>query len=446
MFRLCAFILILFSNISFGALNTWSAPTTVAAFGATVSIDDMAMSGDTAIILFRDFPTFNLFTTFTTNHGQTWSTPVFVAANVNNRATIAMNGDGSVVLCAYPVNPSIFTVSSINLGQTWSAPTTVSGAGGRPTVAINSIGNRAYIGFTNNSDNATFVSFSTNQGGAWGASVPIDGGTLPAIATSSLGDKTYFLSMTGSTINSYFSSDLGATWSAATQVTNNARSSPSISISADGEKAFASWADSSNNSYFSYGTNHGANWQLAGAPAPFSSSAGVEIANNDSGTIAIVTGRNTSGDLFSYYTTSNGASWNLINETAGTQLGSGSYVGMNNAGTLGLRVWFNSASNTIFSSFSDFGPPSPVTTTFNVVGKQEKANGLFQIDIVNTLSWNSIPSAETYRVKNTQQQILFDGIANNFYAHEIKNGASTTYFVSYVVGGVESAPVIVTLP
>lgn len=445
MFRLCVFILILFSNISFGALNTWSVPTTVAVLGDGSIIDDMAMSGDTAIVLFRN-PALSLFTTYTTDHGQTWSTPVFVAASVNNTASIAMNGNGSVVLCAYPINPSIFTVSSTNLGQTWSSTTLVSGAGGRPTVAINSIGDRAYIGFSNNSDNATFVSFSTNQGGAWEAAVPIDGGGLSAIATNSLGDKTYFLSTTGTTINSYFSSDLGATWSAASLVTNNARGGLSLSISADGEKAFASWADSSNNSYFSYGTNHGANWQLAGAPAPFPSSVGLKIANNDSGTIAIITSTNLSGDLFSYYTTSNGASWNLINETAGTQQGGRSFVGMNNAGTLGVRVWYNSTSDTIFSSFSDFGPPSPVTTTFNVVGKQEKANGLFQIDIVNTLSWNSIPSAETYRVKNTQQQILFDGIANNFYAHGIKNGESTTYFVSYVVGGVESSPVIVTLP
>ncbi len=111
-----------------------------------------------------------------------------------------------------------------------------------------------------------------------------------------------------------------------------------------------------------------------------------------------------------------------------------------------VAVWQRSeGGNYIIQAASAAEGQSPVT--FSVSGSQFKTSSLFQTDIANKLSWNTISSATSYKVYNSNNALLFQGLEPFYFEHGMKQGRTYQYFVTWINNlGVESARTAVSIP
>jgi len=121
-------------------------------------------------------------------------------------------------------------------------------------------------------------------------------------------------------------------------------------------------------------------------------------------------------------------------------------ISFDNSGN-GVCVWyrFNGIEGRIIQASSIAGQSPAVT--LSVSGSQFKISSLFQKDIVNKISWDSIPGAASYKVYDSSNALLFQGLELSFFDHDKKQGKTYQYFVTWVNNlGAESTPVAVSIP
>ncbi len=200
--------------------------------------------------------------TKSTDHGSTWTAPAQVSGGTwADKPWLATSANGTDVYITWTTRGNLYASSSHNAGVTWSTPLQVTNETGYyyysngGTVLPN--GTAVMVGseYPESGNNTKLtgpipiVVFRTTNGGtSWTRSVPDTLNTGATYATSSVttvasdANGTLVLVYSGSTVvgaNGHVyvrrSTDSGATWSAATEMTNSAGGADATSVAAAGK-------------------------------------------------------------------------------------------------------------------------------------------------------------------------------------------------------------------
>jgi Neuraminidase (sialidase) len=290
-----------------------------------------------------------------------WSVPVDVSNNAGDSAWPAIAADAGTVYVAWDDwttgNDDIFLSKSTDGGFTWSTQLNVSNDAGRsedPAIAIDSgtlylvwdddeFGNYEVL-YSNSTDGgvtwSAAVNVSNTDGSSYSPTIAIDAGTIHAAwYDDTSGNWEIFYSK---------STDGGATWSPAVNVSNNLGWSDNPAIVADSGAAYLTWHDdtSGNNEiFYSKSTDGGVTWST---PLNVSNNTGSSYSPTvviDAGTIRLAWADSTPGNWEIFYSesTDGGATWSTLVNVS------------NNAG-LSFRPRIAIEGGTIHLAWLDYAP------------------------------------------------------------------------------------------
>jgi hypothetical protein len=176
-----------YSNYSTDGGITWNTQTVIYE-GLSLNIvnPDVAISGDKAVVVFGKatsfFPdlSFTLYSCYSFDKGETWSSPQVISSSSGTDIRIAMSG--SNVVAVWDCNDGIYSNFSIDSGQTWHTAQLIDNKGTvgySPIAAIE--GTRVVVVWQQQSDAADYYlnwhvysNYSDDAGESWGTAQMID--------------------------------------------------------------------------------------------------------------------------------------------------------------------------------------------------------------------------------------------------------------------------------
>ncbi len=413
---------------------------------------------------------------YTIDGGASFSTPLDIsisgqsAQNPQIAFDWTVSGKAIVVWSRYNGSHNIIQASvTLDGGASFSTPIDISISGQNasvPQIAFDPFnsGKAVVVWYRFNGTNTIAQASSTMDGGA-SFSTPVDlsitgqGAFSPQIAFAAGKAIALWQRSDGTNviIQSSFSADGGASFSTPIDLSLSGQSASNPQIAIDlfsSGRAIAIWQrpdGSKTRIQASFTTDGGAS---------FSTPIDLSISGQNAGNPQITFDQSTAGRAVAVWLRSNGL--NDIIQSSFTTDGGASFstpvdlsIGGFSAGNPqiavdpsapggAIAVWQRSnGTNIIIQASSRQGIP----VIFSPVGKQFRINSLFQKDIVNEISWESLPAAVNYKVTDSNNAILFEGLGSSFFDHGKKNGAIYRYFVTWINGiGRESSPVMVTIP
>ncbi|MFC2155425.1 IPT/TIG domain-containing protein [Acidobacteriota bacterium] len=320
------------------------------------------------------FPNGEEYFIHSTDNGSTWGAAVNISNSSGRSAEIdiAVDSGGNIDLVWLDTSAAfkqdIYFTRSTNNGSTWSSITNISNRDGAergsPVIAVDSSGN-INVAWIDNYTGDFMVMFnrSTNNGSTWGSNVNItdyskDRGVTD-IAMGSTGDIyvlcDYFTPSPLPVISEdeiYFrrSTNNGATWGAAVNVSNTAAHSRNGRMAVDsiGDINLVWNDDTPGNAeiLFSRSTNSGTTWSW---PLNISGNSGVswtpDIAMDSAGNIHVVWVDSSSGVYEIYFSrsTDNGATWSTavnISNSANSAKSRNPRIAVDSAGDIHV-VWYD---------------------------------------------------------------------------------------------------------
>ncbi len=401
----------------------------------------------------------------TIDGGATFSTPIDISLAGQDAETPQITFDNSgngVCVWSNTTNTMIQAAQTINGGATFLTPVDVSTAGkvaDSPQISFDNSGNGVCV-WHNATDNIIQAAQTINGGATFLTPIALSpAGKVagsPQIAFDNSGNGVcVWLNATDNIIQAARTTNGGATFfsSIDLSIAEQFANSPQISF------------DNSGNGICVWEIFNATNWRIQAARttnggATFSSPIDLSIAGRDA--VASQISFDNSGNGICVWVGSDGAN-NIIQAAQTTDGGATfsspvdvSLAGRNaNAPQIafdpisgnGVCVWqrFNGIEGQIVQA-SSIAMPSP-SATLSVSGSQFKINSLFQKDIVNKISWDSIPGAASYKVYDSNNALLFQGLELSYFDHGRKKGKTYEYFVTWINNlGVESARVAVLIP
>jgi len=431
---------------------------------------------------------------YSTDGGATFSTPIVIGEGSN--ANIGFDGAGKVFVTFNRGALGVFVTLSTDSGITYSTP-----------IKIGSDANSSQIFFDSHSGH--WIAIWTTQGfimqssysadGGLTFSTPINlganGGIYPGFAFDPVTHNGAIAWRNSATVYTAYTTDGGVTFSTPVVIATNATHDSVVKIAFDPVSAASNgvviWVNTSNilqsahtsDGGVTYGTaknifqviTAGVDPQLGfdsavgnaiilsssvvGIQETYSTDGGVTFSTpivlssivdgNSALAFDIITGYAyaswyVSGSIFVTFSTDGGVTFATpvsFGITNPSEKPADIVSALNT-----VVVWpstFGGGDTRIQAAVSFFVEPY----SLSVFGKQQLIKGLFQNDIVNAISWNSIPTAQMYKVRDANNNLLFQGDAQIFYDHGKKQGQNYTYFVSWIDQfSQEVGPVSVTVP
>lgn len=398
----------------------------------------------------------------TNDGGITWSTPVTFSTN-GVWPQVGFDSNHNMFCFIWGNGSSIIGVSTTDNGTSWTTPVTI-GSAYSARIDFDNFGN-GICAMVDSSFNVK-ASKTINGGLSWSAASTFSSGAGGYISYS---DNPLSLDFGGSNqavcvwnrqaggyqIQGAATADGGLNWTSTITLDPSGSNGQFPNVAFENGTAICVWrTESVPNGYIraSRSTDGGIIWQT-----PYIiSSIGADLPQIDMiGSEAVAVWLKSDGLnnlVQAVFSSDAGASWTTpVNISAAGQDALIPQIAMysnvaENAGMAALSVWTrsNGSNNIIQSASTEVLSPSPYS--FSAVGKQSIINGMFQKDVVNQISWNSIPSAVTYRVYNDSNVLLYQG-SGPYYEHGLKIGKQYGYIVAWVdVSGNENDPVVISLP
>ncbi len=315
---------------------TWGGKIKVSTSGTNFDpYPQIAVLGSNAYITWYDQGTSDIFLRRSTDNGTTWK----AIANISNNAgesfypQVAVSGS-NVYVTWYdntPGNYDILFKRSTDNGATWKAVVNISNnAGSSSGQQIAVSGANVYVTWSDTTDSTngnpeTLVRRSTDNGATWKAAVNISNSTgysyNQQIAVSGANVYVTWSDDTDSAGNGEIllrrSTDNGATWKAVKNLSNNIGNSSVPQIKVSGANVYVTWYDDTtgnNEILVRRSTDNGATWK---AVKNLSNNAGrsyapqITIVGSD---VYIVWVDNTPGndDIFLRRSADNGATWKAV--------------------------------------------------------------------------------------------------------------------------------------
>jgi len=208
-------------------------------------------------------------TSFSSNQGQTWSSPATFGSNVIS--LVSLSAQSSKFLAAWITNVRNVSASVSSNGLSWSAPVVIASDGGGETI-------QTFV--TTAATNAGFMAIWTSDllsvgiyvktsfsadGVNWNAPVSIPTAFFPTANKISIaGNANGFLAgFTDDTIDQgyvSFSSDNGMTWGTPVLVAPTLGNNCTLGLGANASGFMAAWVDSSGKIATSFSSDNGATW------------------------------------------------------------------------------------------------------------------------------------------------------------------------------------------
>jgi hypothetical protein len=399
---------------------SWQTPINLSTVSSLADVPQIAFGvGGNAIAVWQRIDGGNLViqASKTIDGGTSWQTPITLSGSSGFPASIPQiafgTGGNAIVVWveANGVNNVINASKTIDGGTSWQTPITLSipslipgQNAGLPQIAFGEGGNAIAVWQRNDGlTNIIQASKTTDGGTSWqtpiNLSITGQDGAIPQIAFGEGGNAIAVWSNNNvgvTSIQASKTSDGGTSWQTPINLSTGTNlGSPQISFRADGN-AIVVWTDVSNEIIqSSQSADSGASWQT-----PINLSSG-------------------------------------LSSRPQIDFGTGSVI----------AVWITTVGINNIVMASSALAPSPSPFTFTVFGKQTTVNSLFQKDIVNEISWNSISEAKAYNVFDSSNQLISQSTSLSFFDHGKKRGISYIYFVTWINSSdVQSDPVMVTIP
>lgn len=439
----------------------------------------------------------SVFAVYSTDGGATFSTPVVIG--VGSSTNIAFDGAGKVFVTFSRGALGVFVTHSSDSGITYSTP-----------IRIGSDANSSQIFFDSHSGHWIAIwttqgfimqsSYSADGGLTFSTPINIganDGGVLPGFAFDPVTHNGTVVWRNSSSILSAYTTDGGVTFSTPIVISTSTSHDSFPQIAFDPVSATSNgvviWTNNSQVLQAAHTSNGGVTYEtpksvftvnvanarpkigfdpLSGnAIVSTSSSIGIQESYSTDGGVTFSTPIVLANAVFS----DPALVFDIITKYA--------YVTWYSPGSQSIFVTFSTDGGVTFATPVSFGITNPNETppdiasalntvvvwpstfgsgdtriqaavsffvessTLSVFGKQQLIKGLFQNDIINAISWNSIPTAQLYKVRDANNNLLFQGNALIFYDHGKKQGQKYTYFVSWIDQfSQEVGPVSVTVP
>ena len=241
-------------------------------------LPQISSEGNNVYVVWSDDTPGNIetFFAFSTDNGQTFSTPKNISDNTGSSVFPQISTEGNNVYVVWadetPGNRDIFFAFSTNNGQTFSTPKNISdNTGFSSPPQISSSGNNVYVVWEDSTpgNQDIFFAFSTNNGQTFSTpdNLSENTGLSQLVQISSSGDNNVYVTWRDFTsgvsgdILFAFSTDNGQTFSTPKNISTNAGSPgvPQISSSGD-NNIFVVWNDNplgNDDILFAFSTNHG---------------------------------------------------------------------------------------------------------------------------------------------------------------------------------------------
>jgi len=397
----------------------------------------------------------------TTDGGASWQTPINLsAASVSADVPQIAFGEGGNAIAVWQRNDGLTNIiqasKTTDGGTSWQTPITLSiGIGAsNPQIAFGQGSNAIAVWSENDGANIIIQASKTTDGGtSWqtpiALSFPLQNAGLPQIAFGEGGNAIAVWQRNdglSNIIQASKTTDGGTSWHTPINlsITGQDAGVPQIAFG-EGGNAIAIWFSNNVGVVTIQASNTvdgGTSWQTPIILSiPGENSVAPQIAFGANGSAVAVWLNTLSGFIQASQTIDGGVSWqtpiNLSSELSSQpqiDFGTGNVV----------AVW-QTNSGIIQASSAITQSPSPFTLT--VFGKQATINSLFEKDIVNEISWNSITEAKAYNVFNSSNQLISQSTSLSFFDHGKKRGVSYIYFVTWINSSdVQSDPVMVTIP
>ena len=169
----------IFSSKSTDGGETFSTPENISNNPGTSALPAIAVNGNNVYIVWNDatFGNFDIFSSKSTDGGETFSTPENISNNPGNSAlpAIAVNGNNVYVIWIDDTDgfDEIFFSKSTDGGETFSTPENISnipGISAFPAIAVN--GNNVYVVWSDDTDGFDEIFFSKSTDGGETFSTP----------------------------------------------------------------------------------------------------------------------------------------------------------------------------------------------------------------------------------------------------------------------------------
>ncbi len=444
---------------------SWSTPIFVSLLGENVSkVTVKCGTNGNAICAWQaGNSTYSIKVSKTNDGGLTWSTPISFSTNgVWPEIGFDSRNDMFCVIWGgyYIGSYYVYASRTSDNGASWSAPATIGSAyAGKIDFDNSGNGICAAVDTLNNIKTST----TTNGGLNWTSFVTVSSGGYTSYTNNPIqldfgGTKQAVLVWPKQVVLVYTkqacsTTDGGVSWSTPVIISNAAANADQTGLAFENGIAIAMWkcgiGDANDYIAATRSIDGGINWST-----PYNiSSLGADLPQVDMiGNSAVAIWLKTDGLnnlVQATFSSNSGASWSTpVNISAPAQDALVPQLAMysnvaENAAFTALSVWTrNNGSNNVIQS-STTNPSN--NYSFSAFGKQSYRNGLFQRDIVNEISWNSLATAATYRVYS-DNVLLYQG-NGPYNQHGLKEKKRYTYTVVWVDGsGVENDAVNISLP
>ena len=261
--------------------STWSALINLSSTSAESDYPFIALDslGNISVVWEEGAPPGEIFFRRSTDNGASWSAAVNISNNSGDSGSpkISVDSSGNINVVWMDNDPgnrdTYFTCSEDN-GATWSQVKNVSNSTDdsfNPDIAIDNSGNINIVWRENATNFDVYYSRSTNNGGSWSQVKNISNSTsisdFPAIAVDSAGNiNVVWVDISTGVWDVLFSrsSNNGAGWSTAVNITSNAGNSfqPTIAVDSAGNINVV-WGDDTpgnHDVYFSRSLDDGSTW------------------------------------------------------------------------------------------------------------------------------------------------------------------------------------------
>jgi len=336
----------------------------------------------------------NAVASFSSNNGQTWSSPVFISNDVSH--LVRVSAQESKFLSGWvDLNETatglgdVKTSVSTDSGQTWTMPVLISTApSAGPTVATaaTSAGFMAVWTQGGMALVRPLARFSAN-GTSWDAAVQLSSLLIKRGSTSVAGNSAGFLATfqedAGPNYFGYasFTGNNGASWSMPVQVAAM-RQNEILSVAANGSGFLGAWISPTNQLLTSFSTTNGASWSApVEIPTTFTGLTTIlGLSGGDAG--FVITWVNGGPNIFASFSSDRGATWSapvqLITSPAVKGL-TDYVVGVSIADANCMFTWWNTANNAI-SSYSTLPSPSASSSSplFQQISPNNPGKTLFR--------------------------------------------------------------------
>lgn len=373
--------------------------------GSVVSPVAVAGNSDGFMAVWNDGVTFgDVMTSFSSDLGLTWGTPVL--AGTDSSYVISITARGPVFLIAWVNTDTGFsqgiatTAFSTDQGQTWSSPVAVSPTFGtdggtvNPPVVLAHNSSGYMVAWT-----APDMSFNRNiwtsfsaDGVTWTTAVQAspDGFEAPydevSIAANDSGFLLSWAHMDRGALLTYtsFSSDNGASWSDPTQnvEANQFYSSTFTTIVGTSEGFMAGWIDGTQNVSCDFSTDNGMSWSPKKLISSVLGLSNVGFANTGDGVIA--TWIDTAMNARAAFSSNHGVSWSdpvEITSDGTVQVAYLNVIGVSSVTPNYMFTWFSSDNNALSRGPSASSSPSEIpnhsSTLFPQTAPNRPGKGLF---------------------------------------------------------------------